>query len=334
MNDLPVAESEQMIPYIKERKKSGVSRIIFLFAIIGIVAAICITLLKSSGGNLSGLFGFLGGKESSTTTADKETTTSPSEKEDIYDYDISTLPEGKKAIIPADLSAEKQGKRYTSDIDVSVSDTSAALAKTQTGKTSVLIICTHPYESYCNEKLLCYGDDFSAVGGENTVDALARELTVSLLGLGIGAEYLDLGITSAKNSYSKAKIKIEDYLKKHPDIVYVIDLHRGIESDSDGNLLSPITEKDGDIYAQISFSVGTENKSASKSLPSVNTLYEKISERFPSLLMPTQISEATLNQQLSPTVITLDIGTCANTYSSAENTAEFFAFIFAEAVKN
>ena len=60
MNDLPVAESEQMIPYIKERKKSGVSRIIFLFAIIGIVAAICITLLKSSGGNLSGLFGFLG----------------------------------------------------------------------------------------------------------------------------------------------------------------------------------------------------------------------------------------------------------------------------------
>lgn len=334
MNDLPVAESEQMIPYIKERKKSGVSRIIFLFAIIGIVAAICITLLKSSGGNLSGLFGFLGGKESSTTTADKETTTSPSEKEDIYDYDISTLPEGKKAIIPADLSAEKQGKRYTSDIDVSVSDTSAALAKTPTGKTSVLIICTHPYESYCNEKLLCYGDDFSAVGGENTVDALARELTVSLLGLGIGAEYLDLGITSAKNSYSKAKIKMEDYLKKHPDIVYVIDLHRGIEADSDGNLLSPITEKDGDIYAQMSFSVGTENKSASKSLPSINTLYEKISERFPSLLMPTQISEATLNQQLSPTVITLDIGTCANTYSSAENTAEFFAFIFAEAVKD
>lgn len=80
----------------KRTQKSGVSRIIFLFAIIGIVAAICITLLKSSGGNLSGLFGFLGGKESSTTTADKETTTSPSEKEDIYDYDISTLPEGKK----------------------------------------------------------------------------------------------------------------------------------------------------------------------------------------------------------------------------------------------
>lgn len=45
------------------------------------------------------------------------------------------------------------------------------------------------------------------------MDALARELTVSLLGLGISAEYLDLGITSAKNSYSKAKIKIEDYLK-------------------------------------------------------------------------------------------------------------------------
>ena len=334
MNELPAAESQQMIPYIKERKRSGVSRIIFLFAIIGIVAAICITLLKSSKGSLSGLLGFLGGKESSTATAENETTSSPTEKEDIYSYDISTLPEGKKAIIPADLSAEKQGKRYFSDTDVSVSDTSAALAKVQTGKTSVLIVCTHPYQSYCNEKLLCYGDDFSAVGGENTVDALARELTVSLLGFGIGAEYLDLGITSAKNSYSKAKTKIEDYLKKHPDIVYVIDLHRGTETDSDGNLLAPITEKDGDIYAQMGFSVGTENKSASKSLPAVNALYKKISERFPFLLMPTQISEAQLNQQLSPTVITLDIGTCANTYLSAENTAKFFAFVFAEAVKD
>lgn len=327
MNGNPTPESSELIPYIKERKRTGAQKIIFLIAIIGIIAAICITLIKSSGGFLSGLFG----KSAETTTSAPETTTSPSQKENIYDYDPSAVPEGKKGVIPADLSAEKQGRRFSSDGDIS--HDSSFLQKVTENKISVLIVCTHPYESYSESNLFSYGDDFYPIGGEATVDALARELTVSLLSLGVGAEYLDTGITSAKGSYAAAQEKIEDYLKTHPDIVYIIDLHRGVISDSNDNLLCPITEKDGDIYAQMSFTVGTVDGKPSESLPTVNALFDVISERFPSLIMPIETDDALICQQLAPTVITLEIGSCANTYSSAENTAKYFAFIFSESVK-
>lgn len=96
MNGNPTPESSELIPYIKERKRTGAQKIIFLIAIIGIIAAICITLIKSSGGFLSGLFG----KSAETTTSAPETTTSPSQKENIYDYDPSAVPEGKKVSSP------------------------------------------------------------------------------------------------------------------------------------------------------------------------------------------------------------------------------------------
>ena len=83
----------------------------------------------------------------------------------------------------------------------------------------------------------------------------------------------------------------------------------------------------------MSFTVGTVDGKPSESLPTVNALFDVISERFPSLIMPIETDDAPICQQLAPTVITLEIGSCANTYSSAENTAKYFAFIFSESVK-
>lgn len=326
MNGNPTPESEKLIPYIKERKKTGAQKIIFLIAVIGIVAAICITLTKSAGGFFGGFFG----RRTESTTSSPETTTSPSPEENIYDYDLSSVPEGKKGVIPADLSAGKQGKRFSSESDISPA--SSPLKKVTENKISVLIVCAHPYESYAESNLLFYDDGFYPVGNENNVDSLARELTASLLSLGIGAEYLDTGITSAKGSYAAAQTKIGDYLKTHPDIVYIIDLHRAVISDSNGNLLSPVTQKDGKIYAQLGFVVGTTDGKPSKSLPTVNALFDIFSERFPSLSMPIETDASPLCQQLAPTVITLEIGSCTSTFSSAENTAKYFALVFSETV--
>ena len=326
MNENPMRDGGQLVPYLKERKRSTVQKVIFLLAIVGIIAAICITLIKSDGGFLGGFF-----KKGTETTTSAETTTAPT-KSDIYDYDSSVVPEGENGVIPADLSAAKQEKRFEANAS-SLTVDSSKLKKVSEGKVSVLIVCSHPYESYCKEKILSYGKDFCPVGGEETVDALARELTVSLLSLGVGAEYLDTGITSANGSYATAQAKITEYLRSHPDVVYVIDLHRAVISDSNDNLLCPITEKDGDIYAQMRFAVGTVGGKPSKSLPTVNALFDVISERFSSLIMPIEAADAPICQDLDPTVITLDIGSCANTYSSAENTAKYFALIFSEAVK-
>ncbi len=326
MNGNPTPESEKLIPYIKERKKTGAQKIIFLIAVIGIVAAICITLTKSAGGFFGGFFG----RHTESTTSSPETTTSPSHEENIYDYDLSSVPEGKKGVIPADLSAGKQGKRFSSESDISPA--SSPLKKVTENKISVLIVCAHPYESYAESNLLFYDDGFYPVGNENNVDSLARELTASLLSLGIGAEYLDTGITSAKGSYAAAQTKIGDYLKTHPDIVYIIDLHRAVVSDSNGNLLSPVTQKDGKIYAQLGFVVGTTDGKPSKSLQTVNALFDIFSERFPSLSMPIETDASPLCQQLAPTVITLEIGSCTSTFSSAENTAKYFALVFSETV--
>lgn len=334
MNNLPASQSEDMMAYIKPRKKSTAAKIVFLFAVVTIVAAICITAFRGTSGKfhdfLNGIF--KGGEETSQSTP----STPPAQSEgttNIYEFDPALVPEGAHGVIPADLSADMQGKLIDNKTELEISTAQGGLAKAADGKIRVLLINTHPYESYAPDEISSYGEDFSATGGEDGVKTLAQDIVLRLLSLGIGAEYLDTGVTSGKNSYADAYTVINEYLSKHPDILYVIDIHRGALLDSSGNMLRPITVKDDELYAQMKFSVGASCNGWENTLASVNTLFSQIYGDFKTLLMPTEISASRLNQHLPATVFTLDVGTCGNIYEEAERTARYFARIFAEAVK-
>lgn len=333
MNNLPVSESEEMMPYIKQRKKSAASKTVFLFAVVAIVAAIAITAFRSSEklkSFISGIFGKAA--ESSESTSTTESTEGTAAEKGLYYFDSSLVPEGNLGVIPCDLSVDSLGKMFENGTDYEVGTAKGTLGKADDGKVRVLIVCTHPYEAFTADILTYYSDDFTPLGGENTVAELARSMARKLISLGIGAEYLDTGVTSGKNSYADAAKMISDYLSSHPDIIYVIDLHRGVLCDSSENLLRPVAEKDKTVYAQMKFIVGSGHDGWQSELSSVNTLFSAIYASTPALLMPTEISASRLNQHLPATVFTLEIGTCANSIEEAENTVSVFSFIFAGAV--
>lgn len=318
MNELPTSQSEQMMPYIKQKKKHGAARIIALAATVVIIAAIAVTLSRGDGGNFFGkLFGGAATAESSSTEQTSETTKS------IYDYDLSSVPAGEHAIIPADLSAINQNAAFIGGENVSTE--TAELSPIKDGKVHVLLINTHPYESYQPTAAASYGDGFSATGEEYSVKRIAEAAVIKLVSLGIGAEYLDTGVTSGMGSYSVARKKVTDYLSAHPEIMYVIDIHRGVTTDSSQNLLRPIAEKNGTVYAQMGFSVGKTSGKYDETLAVTNAFVREMTADFPYLLMPTEIASSSLNQDIPATVLTVDIGTCANSYGEAENTAKYLA---------
>lgn len=318
MNELPTSQSETMMPYIKQKKKHSYAKVIALAATVVIVAAIAVTLSRSGGGNFFGkLFGGAATDESSSTEQTSETTGS------IYDYDFSAVPAGEHAVIPADLSAITQNVAFTGDGNVSTE--TAELTPITDGKVHVLLINTHPYESYQQEKVTSYGDVFSATGEEYSVKRLAETAVIKLISLGIGAEYLDTEVSSGTGSYASARKKVTDYLASHPEITYVIDVHRGVIADSSRNLLRPIAEKNGTVYAQMGFSVGKSSEKYDDVLAATNTFVREITADFPYLLMPTEIVGSDLNQDIPATVLTVNIGTCANSYAEAENTVKYLA---------
>lgn len=330
-NNLPTSGSEDMMAYIKPRKKSTASKIVFLFAIVAIVAAIIIMAYKSSSGKFRGFLDNLFGKESSSTTTTTENVTPP-ETTNIYMFDNSLVPEGASGVIPVDLSAEKQGTVYDNKTQLTLSTAQGGLAKANDGKTRVLIVNTHPFEKYTDEVITAYDGNFSASGDENNVADIARDMVIKLVSLGVVAEYLDTGVTAGQNSYENAYKVISEYLTSHPDIRYIIDVHRGTLLDSSGNMLRPVAVNDDEVYAQMKFTVGGAGAGWENVLASVNTLAAQISGEFPAFLMPTEITDSRLNQHLPATVLTLEIGSCANSITEAEKSAEYFAVKFASAV--
>ena len=332
MNQLPPSTDEQMMPYIKQTKKSGTARAVFIMAIAAVIIACAVLILRNTDGGKRLWANFFGEKkepvESETTT---EQTNRP--QKSIYDFDYSAIPAGRRGVVPADLSALTLERKFDNPAGAETTDDTFYLEKLTDGKVRVLIINTHPYEAYQNDVLTSYGEDFSATGGDKTVKEIGKKLALALIERGVGAEYLDTEITSGKDSYAAAREKLAQKLKNSPDVLYVFDLHRALTSDSAGNVLRPIAEKDEKLYAQMNFDIGAGNEKYTNNMKIVNALTERLSESFPTLVMPSEISSATLNQDIVPVVFTVEIGSLGNTFDEALNTAEYLANTFADMVK-
>lgn len=328
-----MSTDEQMMPYIKQTKRSGAVRAVFIIAIAAIIIACAVLVLQHTSFGKKMLAALFGGEKAPAETLDS-TPPKTSVKKSIYDFDYSSVPDGEHGVVPADLSALNVERTFDNPQNKELTDDLAALTKLTDGKVRVLILNTHPYEAYTDDVKASYGDEFSAVGGDFTVKEIGRKLALSLIERGIGAEYLDTEITSGAGSYAAAKQKISEKLLSEPDILYIFDIHRAVLSDSAENIIRPIAEKDGKLYAQMGFVVGGGNENYLEELKAVNTLTKQISADFSSLLMPTEISPSKLNQDVAQTVFTIELGSCGNSYAEAQNTAEYLAGAFASAVKS
>ena len=230
----------------------------------------------------------------------------------IYDFDASSVPEGCAAIKPVDLSGGGE---------------SAAPVAPPKKAGRVLVIATHPYEAYTGEIMTYAPGDFSATGGEFTTAKVAEFLASELRRLGVDAEYIDVGVSSACSSYAAAADKIREYAKEN-EIAAVIDVHRAALIDGDGNILRPITSDNGDTVAQTALVAATGGEMFETRLGNAASLAEKMNEKCAGSAF-VESRDGVLNQNVDAVFFTAEIGAVGNSFAEAVRVAGVLAAAYA-----
>ena len=205
---------------------------------------------------------------------------------------------------------------------------------------SVLILHTHATECYTEEGQSCVTDTRSSDPEKNMI-AVGAVIAEVLKENGVNA--IHCTVMHDEDSYSEAYIRsketVESYLEKYPSLKYVIDVHRDAISTGDGGMAKPVTVENGVSLAQLMLVVGTDEAGADHPGWKTNLCVAirtqtALTERAESLVRPINLRSASFNQQLSPGFLLLEIGSCANTMEEAKASAQVFAEIFAELIKN
>ncbi len=334
-SNLPIPIEPQTVPYVRphDEKKRRARRLTCTLGILA--AAVCMVIACICLSSDDGFFGFLPSADETTseeTTA--ETTTAPTLPTDIYNWSAE-LPQGATAILPRDLSANTVGLFADNPTDAVLESVMPAFPKKAKDGISVLIVNTHAFESYAREGMLYYTDTaFSSnAAQDHRISAAAHALCEALNENGIGAIFVDCMTESAFGSYQNAKKMVELTLEDHPEIVLILDLHRGILTDETGALLRPITQISDAVTAQIRILLGTGGNWETHASAALS-FYETANLTYSSLMMPLTVSENTFLQTCSVPVLTLEIGTAGNTVAEALVSAEMLANVLNETMRD
>jgi len=305
MNEnLPIITAEQ--PHVRTKKRASRRRAVSVAVLAALlIVAAAATFAVGRNTFLSGVFG--------AAKTDGGASETPAAK-GIYDFDVSHVPEGRTAIKPVDLAGGGE-------------NAAAVAPAKKAGR--VLVIATHPYEAYTGE-IMTYADgDFSATGGEFTTAKVAEFLASELRRLGVDAEYIDVGVESARASYAAAAEKIREYAKEN-EIAAVIDVHRGALVDGDGNILRPITSDGGDTVAETALVAARGGGSYETRLGNAAYLAEKMNEKCARSAY-VESRDGVMGQDESAVFVTAEIGAVGNSFAEALRGAAVFAAAYAAA---
>lgn len=214
---------------------------------------------------------------------------------------------------------------------------------TITDEPLVLIVHTHGTESYLLPGYEFYNpsNGYRSHDEKKTVVHVGEVLCEKLKSLGINAVH-DNTMYDKSNynqSYVNARKGIQSALEKYPSIKYVIDLHRDSVFDSSGKNIKPLTEIDGEKCAQLMLVIGTDQGGAvhpnwRDNLTFATYLQNEINELFPTLMRPINLRTAAFNQSLTKGSIILEVGSCGNNMTEAENAILNFAEAYAKLLKD
>lgn len=250
-------------------------------------------------------------------------------------------------IVPVNISqADGSGNILYKNETKYTFDTAALLGgeypvdKISDDKVSVLVVHTHATECYAKEDEKTVSATRSDDPGQNML-AVGKVIVDTLAENGVGA--VQCTTMHDKDSYNKAytlsEKSVSRYLEEYPDIKYILDVHRDAIALSDNAMAKPVTEGDGRSLAQLMLVVGTNEAGADhpewkKNLTVATRLQKNLIEYNEELVRPINIRSASFNEQYSPGFLLLEVGSCANTLSEAKASAEIFARVFADMIKN
>ena len=194
----------------------------------------------------------------------------------------------------------------------------------------VLIVHTHATENYASRDTYYTKSDMARTGDESrNVIGLGNEVERVLQKAGIGVIH-DKTLhdsPSYSGSYNRSYNTVEKYLKKHPTIKGVLDIHRDAIGEGD-DLIKPVVEIKGKKAAQVMVCVGSNTGSVDyfpnweKNLSFGLALQQNLETLYPGLARALYLAyDRCWNQNLSTGSIIIEFGTNGNTFAEAKHSA-------------
>ena len=260
------------------------------------------------------------------------------------------------AVIKLDMSEKqsagnlacKNESKYSPDINriAALEYPIKSAAQTSTGSNAqplVLIIHTHGTECYLPDNVEEYTEQTPTrcTDKNANVVSVGKVLADELSAKGVPTIHCETMFDekSYSKSYELSEKAVIDYLKQYPSIQYIFDVHRDSIVRENKEKIKPITEIDGVQTAQAMFVVGTDSSGAPHpnwmtNLTVATKFQYQLVERYGTLMRPLNIRSASFNAEHAPGSILIEIGTCGNTLSEAQNCAALLGQNLAEIILN
>ena len=198
---------------------------------------------------------------------------------------------------------------------------------------TVLILHTHGTESYTKQSGETYRESsaFRTLDKQYNMISLGDHLTQLLEAGGVKVihdrELHDY--PSYSGSYAHARKSISAYLKEHPSIRLVLDLHRDASGD-DTNQMRTKATVNGKPSAQLMLVVGTngtglEHPDWEHNLALGLKLHTQCHRIAPGIMRYVNLRAQRFNQDLSPGALIVEIGAAGNTHAEALTATEVLA---------
>ena len=244
------------------------------------------------------------------------------------------LPITTLSLSPKNMLTLSNETSYKPNIELLSTNKPSSLENlTISGEPLVLILHTHATECYTeHDSAYPENEDTRSQDAEENMISVGEEMAKELSAFGISTLHCTKlhDEPSFINAYSESAKSVKEYLKKHPSIRFIIDVHRDAIIRNDGESIRLVNTLAKEDYAQTMFVVGTDASGTShphwkENLSLALHLQQKIEDSFPGLCRSINLRKVPFNQNLSDGYLLLEVGTSANTLSQAKNTAKAFA---------
>lgn len=198
---------------------------------------------------------------------------------------------------------------------------------------TVLILHTHGTESYSKQSGEHYRESsaFRTLDKQYNMISLGDHLAQLLEAGGIKVVH-DRALhdyPSYSGSYAQARKSITAYLKEHPSIRLVLDLHRDASGDDQNQMRTKATVN-GKPSAQLMLVVGTngtglEHPDWEENLALGLKLHTQCQRISPGIMRYVNLRAQRFNQDLSPGALIVEIGAAGNTHAEALTATEVLA---------
>ena len=190
----------------------------------------------------------------------------------------------------------------------------------------VLILHTHACESYADSG--GYRTEDTAQNMVSIGEAVAEELEKR--GIGVIHDRTLHDRLSYDGSYDASRQTVTRWLAEYPEICLVLDLHRDAIEDKNGNQLGATVEVNDLRAAQLMLVLGTgyawqENPQWQENVALGLKLYVQLERQVPGICRPFCLRTSRYNQDLSPGMLLLEVGTAGNTHAEAVTSAGILA---------